>query len=56
MRRGICEAELTFDGVHLYAQHYDKWRDFLFEHGVEKEEQPGSLAETDGHGRCDKDR
>lgn len=34
---GYLQAELTFDGVHLYAQHYDKWRDFLFAHGVEKE-------------------
>jgi hypothetical protein len=34
---GYLQAELTFDGVHLYAQHYDKWRDFLFEHGVEKD-------------------
>ncbi|GEM_PF-1983836 len=50
---GYLQAELTFDGVHLYAQHYDKWRDFLFEHGVEcgemqqAEGQPGGLAETD---------
>lgn len=36
--QGYLQAELTFDGVHLYAQHYDKWRDFLFEHGVEKED------------------
>ncbi len=35
---GYLQAELTFDGVHLYAQHYDRWRDFLFEHGVESEE------------------
>lgn len=35
---GYLQADLTFDGVHLYAQHYDKWRDFLFEHGVEREE------------------
>lgn len=35
---GYLQAELTFDGVHLYAQHYDKWRDFLFEHGVEQKE------------------
>lgn len=34
---GYLQAELTFDGVHLYAQHYDKWREFLFEHGVEKD-------------------
>lgn len=34
---GYLQAELTFDGVHLYAQHYDKWRDFLFAHGVEKD-------------------
>ncbi len=33
---GYLQAELTFDGVHLYAQHYDKWRAFLMEHGVEK--------------------
>lgn len=33
---GYLRAELTFDGVHLYAQHYDKWREFLMEHGVEK--------------------
>ncbi len=34
---GYLQAELTFDGVHLYAQHYDKWRAFLMEHGVERE-------------------
>lgn len=32
---GYLNAELTFDGVHLYAQHYDKWREFLLEHAVE---------------------
>ena len=32
---GYLQAELTFDGVHLYAQHYEKWRQFLLEHGVE---------------------
>ncbi|MDE7427964.1 MAG: hypothetical protein K2N00_01605, partial [Lachnospiraceae bacterium] len=32
---GYLQAELTFDGVHLYAQHYDKWGEFLLEHGVE---------------------
>lgn len=35
---GYLQAELTFDGVHLYAQHYDKWRTFLMEHGVERKE------------------
>lgn len=35
---GYLQADLTFDGVHLYAQHYDKWRAFLMEHGVEKED------------------
>ncbi|MCM1266261.1 MAG: GDSL-type esterase/lipase family protein [Bacteroidales bacterium] len=35
---GYLQAELTFDGVHLYAQNYDKWRTFLMEHGVEREE------------------
>lgn len=33
---GFLLSELTFDGVHLYAQHYDKWRQFLLEHGVER--------------------
>lgn len=32
---GFLNADLTFDGVHLYAQHYDAWRKFLLEHGVE---------------------
>ncbi len=34
---GFLNAELTFDGVHLYAQHYDVWREFLMEHAVETE-------------------
>ena len=34
---GYLQAELTFDGVHLYAQHHEKWREFLLEHGVEPE-------------------
>ena len=32
---GFLNADLTFDGVHLYAQHYDAWREFLMEHAVE---------------------
>ena len=32
---GYLQADLTFDGVHLYAQHHEKWREFLLEHGVE---------------------
>ncbi len=32
---GFLDAELTFDGVHLYAKHYDVWREFLLEHAVE---------------------
>ena len=33
---GFLSAELTFDGVHLYAKHYDVWREFLMEHAVER--------------------
>lgn len=44
---GYLQAELTFDGVHLYAQHYDKWRDFLFAHGVEREE----IQQAGGNGQ-----
>ena len=32
---GFLNTELSFDGVHLYAQHYDAWREFLLEHAVE---------------------
>lgn len=34
---GYLNSDLTFDGVHLYAQHYDVWRQFLMEHAVVKE-------------------
>lgn len=37
--QGFLNEELTFDGVHLYAQHYDVWRQFLLEHAVEPTEQ-----------------
>lgn len=33
---GFLKAELTFDGVHLYAKYYDAWREFLMSHAVEK--------------------
>lgn len=46
---GYLLADLTFDGVHLYAQHYDKWRDFLFAHGVEREE----IQQTEGSGQTE---
>ena len=32
---GYLNSELTFDGVHLYAKHYDVWKNFLLEHAVE---------------------
>lgn len=31
---GMLKEELTFDGVHLYANNYAQWKDFLMEHGV----------------------
>ncbi len=31
---GYLKDELTFDGVHLYADGYMKWKEFLMEHGV----------------------
>lgn len=39
---GYLNAELSFDGVHLYAQHYDVWRQFLLEHAVEAAKKPGA--------------
>jgi hypothetical protein len=32
---GFLNGDLTFDGVHLYAQCYDEWKQFLLEHCVE---------------------
>lgn len=32
---GFLNAELSFDGVHLYAKNYDVWREFLLEHAVQ---------------------
>jgi len=34
---GLLKDELTFDGVHLYANNYADWRNFLMEHGVVRE-------------------
>lgn len=46
---GFLNSELTFDGVHLYAKHYDAWREFLLEHAVEpKNTIQDEGAESDG--------
>lgn len=45
---GFLNADLTFDGVHLYAQHYDVWRQFLKEHGVERRETEKTERTDDG--------
>lgn len=34
---GMLKNELTFDGVHLYANNYAEWKNFLMEHGVVRE-------------------
>lgn len=34
---GLLKEELTFDGVHLYANNYAEWKNFLMEHGVVRE-------------------
>ena len=44
---GFLNAELSFDGVHLYAQHYDAWREFLLEHAVETKHKVQN-ADADG--------
>ena len=41
---GFLNSELTFDGVHLYAKHYDAWREFLLEHAVE----PKNTIQSEG--------
>lgn len=45
---GYLPDESTFDGVHLYAQYYEKWRNFLLEHGVERDTEGGEDAEDGG--------
>ena len=43
---GYLNAELSFDGVHLYAKHYDAWREFLLEHAVKpKTEADAAVSE-----------
>lgn len=42
---GYLKSELTFDGVHLYAKHYDAWREFLLEHAVDLPKSQVSEAE-----------
>jgi hypothetical protein len=34
---GFLKEDLTFDGVHMYAQYYADWKQFLLEHCVEAE-------------------
>lgn len=46
-KNGFLNADLTFDGVHLYAQHYDVWREFLLEHGVERLEPVKGVQEAE---------
>ncbi len=33
---GFLKEDLTFDGVHLYANNYKEWKNFFMEHGVVK--------------------
>lgn len=46
---GLLKSELTFDGVHLYANNYAEWKNFLMEHGVVRE-----TAEKAGKGMIGK--
>lgn len=50
---GYLPDDSTFDGVHLYAQHYEKWRNFLFEHGVEKSAEGQGAQEQEGSGEAE---
>lgn len=36
---GFLKGDLTFDGVHLYANNYEAWKEFLMEHGVVKNDE-----------------
>lgn len=37
--KGFLKGDLTFDGVHLYANNYEVWKEFLKEHGVVKDDE-----------------
>lgn len=34
---GLLKEDITFDGVHLYANNYMEWKTFLMEHGIVRE-------------------
>lgn len=44
---GLLKEDLTFDGVHLYANNYPEWREFLMAHGVVKEQTDGQAGEEE---------
>lgn len=50
---GLLKEDLTFDGVHLYANNYPEWREFLMMHGVVKDDEkedtnaPNSASNAD---------
>ncbi|MCD7724878.1 MAG: GDSL-type esterase/lipase family protein [Clostridiales bacterium] len=44
---GFLKEDYTFDGVHLYAQHYEMWRQFLLKHGVEGTGTPDAAQGTE---------
>lgn len=50
---GCLNSELTFDGVHLYAKHYEVWKQFLMEHAVEATPDGQSAETGNGTGATD---
>lgn len=41
---GLLKEDLTFDGVHLYANNYAEWKNFLMEHGVVRGNEGDSIS------------
>lgn len=39
---GFLREDLTFDGVHMFANCYLEWKEFLMEHGVVKKDESGT--------------
>ena len=36
-KKGYLKEDYTFDDVHMYAQHYELWTNYLMKHAVVRE-------------------
>lgn len=43
---GYMKSEYTGDGVHLYPEYYELWRDFLYDHGIVDADHPAIASKN----------